>query len=76
METVYVQTSQRTPLKTIRTTIVTTLFRQYGLFVIAGKRKYTFIISKYKINLHSLRNSHRPEKREPKMAVVWNIIFD
>jgi hypothetical protein len=26
--------------------------------------------------LHSLRNSHRPEKREPKMAVVWNIIFD
>ena len=74
--TVYVQTSQRTPLKTIRTTNVTTLFRQYGLFVIAGKRKYTFIISKYKINLHSLRNSHRPEKSEPKMAVVWNIIFD
>ena len=40
MVTVQVQTSQRTPLKTIVTTLVSALFRQYGscfgLFDIAG----------------------------------------
>jgi hypothetical protein len=49
-----------TSLKTIRTTLVSALFRQFGscvgLFDIAVQTQYTYIAVKYKIDLHSLRN--------------------
>jgi len=49
-----------TPLKTLRTSLVSDIFRQFGscfgTFDIAGKTQYTYIVVKYKINLHSLRN--------------------
>ena len=41
-----------TPLKTIRTTLVSAIFRKFGncfgLFDIAGKTKYAYIVVKYK----------------------------
>jgi hypothetical protein len=59
MVTVYTLTSQMTPMKTIRTTLVSAIYRQigscFGLFDIAGQTQYTYIVVKYKINLHLLR---------------------
>ena len=58
MVTVYALTSQMTPMETIRTTLVSAIYRQigsyFGLFDIAGQTQYTYIVVKYKINLHSL----------------------
>ena len=52
-----------TPMKTIRTMLASVIFRQFGscfeLFDIAGYTQYTYnmyIVIKYQINLHSLRN--------------------
>jgi hypothetical protein len=43
-----------TPMKTIRTTLVSAIYRQigscFGLFDIAGQTQYTYIVVKYKIN--------------------------
>jgi hypothetical protein len=41
---------------TIRMTLVSALFRQFGIFNIAGWIQYTYIVRKYKIYLHVLRN--------------------
>jgi len=58
MVTVYALTSQMTPMKTIRTTLVSAIYRQigscFGLFDIAAQTQYTYIVVKYKIYLHSL----------------------
>jgi hypothetical protein len=58
MVTAYALTSQMTPMETIRTTLVSAIYRQigsyFGLFDIAGQTQYTYIVVKYKINLHSL----------------------
>ena len=58
MVTIYTLTSQLTPMKTIRTTIVSAIYRQigscFGLFDIAGQTQYTCNVDKYKINFHSL----------------------
>ena len=58
MVTVYALTSEMTPMETIRTTLVSAIYRQigscFGLFDIAGQTQYTYIVVKYKINLHSL----------------------
>jgi hypothetical protein len=47
-----------TPMETIRTTLVSDIYSQigsyFGLFDIAGQIQYTYIVVKYKINLHSL----------------------
>jgi len=47
-----------TPMKTIRTTLVSAIYRQigscFGLIDIAGQTQYTYIAVKYEINLHSL----------------------
>jgi hypothetical protein len=47
-------------MKTIRTMLVSAIFRQFGscfgLFDIAGSTQYTYIVVKYKINLHSLQS--------------------
>ena len=45
MITVSALTSRMTPLKTIRATLASAIFRQY-----------TYLVVQYKINLHSLRN--------------------
>jgi hypothetical protein len=66
-----------TPLKTIRTTLVSVICRQlgrcFGLFDIAWWTQYTYIVAKYKINLHSLRN--RLEKQLFLKLVQINYIF-
>ena len=58
MVTVYALTSQMTPMKTIRTTLVSAINKQicsyFGFFDIAGQKQYTYIVVKYKINVHSL----------------------
>jgi hypothetical protein len=45
-------------MKTIRTTIVSAIYRQigscFGLFDIAGQTQYTYNVDKYNINFHSL----------------------
>jgi hypothetical protein len=57
MVAVYALTSQMTPMKTIRTMLVSAIYRQIGsylgLYDITGQTQYTYIVVKYKINLHS-----------------------
>jgi hypothetical protein len=47
-----------TPMKTIRTTLVSAIYSQigsyFGLFDIAGQTQYTYNVDTYEINFHSL----------------------
>ena len=59
-------------MKTIITTLVATIFRQFGrrfeLFDITGLIQYTYIVVKSKMYLHSLRN--RLEKHTKRLAFL------
>ena len=58
MVAVYALTSQMTPMKTIRTMLVSAIYRQIGsylgLYDITGQTQYTYIVGKYIIYLYEL----------------------